>query len=76
MLKVMLVKSDNTQAPTGSYFVQMLDGWNLNEHAMVVREGKQTIPLSLHECSEIPSGALLGISIGPMLPTTLNNIGI
>ena len=76
MLKVMLVRVDNTQAPTGSYFVQMLDGWNLNGDAMAVREAKQTIPFSLHECSEISSGALLGIAIGPMLPTTLNNIGI
>ena len=58
MLMVMLVKADNTPAMTGSYFVQMLDGCNLDEDAMVVREGKQSIPLSSHEYSEIPSGTL------------------
>ena len=41
MLKVLLVRSDNTQAMTGSYFVQVLDDWNLNEDAMVVREGSK-----------------------------------
>ena len=61
---------------TGSYFVQTLDGWNLDADAMVVREGKQNIPFSLHEYSEIPSGALLGMSNGPMLPTTLENAGL
>ena len=74
-LKVTLIRSDNTQAMTGSYFVQMYDDWNLNEDEMVVREGKQAIPFSLRECSGIPSGALLGTSIGPMLPTTLKNTG-
>ena len=42
---------------------------------MVVREGKQNIPFYSHEYSEIPSDALFGTSIGPMLPTTLENIG-
>ena len=45
MLMVMLMRADNTPAMTESYFVQMLDGWNLDEDAMVVREGKQSIPL-------------------------------
>ena len=76
MLMVMLAKADNTPAMTGSYFVQMLDGCNLDEDAMVVREGKQSIPLSSHEYSEIPSGALLGTSNGPTLPTTLENTGL
>ena len=71
----MLIRSDNTQAMTGSYFAQMYDDWNLNEDKMVVREGKQTIPLASYECSIIPSGALLRTSIGPMLPTTLKNTG-
>ena len=61
---------------TGSYFVQMLESWNLEEDAMVVRGRKQIIPLSSHEYSEIPSGALLGTSNGPMLPTTLENTGL
>ena len=30
MLMVMLVRANNTPAMTGSYFVQMLDGWNLD----------------------------------------------
>ena len=68
MLMVMLVRADNTPAMTGSYFVQTIDGWNLDEDAVVVREGKQNIPLSSHEHSEIPSGALL--------PTTLENTGL
>ena len=76
MLMVMLVRADNTPANTGSYFVETLDGWNLNEDAMAVREGKQNIPFSSHEYSEIPSGALLGTSNGPMLPTTLENTGL
>ena len=71
MLMVMLVRVYNTPAMTGSYFVQMLDGWNLDEDAMVVRKGKQSILLSSHEFSEISSGALLGTSNGPTLPTTL-----
>ena len=58
---------------TGSYFVQTLDGWNLDEDAMVVREGKQNIPFSSPEYSDIPSGALLGTSNGLMIPTTLEN---
>ena len=61
MLMVMLVRADNTPAMTGSYFVQMLDGWNLDEDAMVEREGKQSIPLSSHEYSEIPSATLTAI---------------
>ena len=76
MLMVMLVRADNTPAMTGSYFVQTTDGWNLDGDAMVVREGKQNIPLSPHEYSEIPSGALLGTSNGPMLPTALENTGL
>ena len=48
MLMVMLVRTDNTSAMAGSYFVQTLDGWNLDEDAMVVREGKQNIPFSSH----------------------------
>ena len=76
VLTVMLVRADDTPAMTGSYFVQMLESWNLDEDAMVVRKGKQSIPLSSHECSEIPSGALLGTSNGPMLPTTLENTGL
>ena len=43
---------------------------------MFVREGKQSTPLSSHEYSEIPSGALLGTSNGPTLPTTLENTGL
>ena len=73
MLKVMLVRSDNTTAMTGSYIVQVLDGWNSNEDAMGVREGKQIIIFSSHEYSEIPPGALLGISNGPMLSATPKN---
>ena len=73
MLMVMLVRADDTPAMTGSYVVQMLDGWNLDEDAMVVRERKQSTPFSSHEHSEIPSGALLGTSNGPTLPTTLEN---
>ena len=76
MLMVMLVGADSTPAMTGSYFVQMLESWNLDEDAMVVREGEQSIPLSSHEYSEIPSGAFLGTSNGPMLPTTLQNTGL
>ena len=76
MLMVMLVVADNTPAMTGSYFVQMLESWNLDEDAMVVREGKQSIPLSSHEYSEIPSGALLGTSNGSTLPTILENTGL
>ena len=76
MLMVMLVRADNTPAMTGSYFVQTFDGWNLDEDAMVVREGTQNIPFSSHEYSEIPSGALLGTSNGPMLPTTMENTGL
>ena len=53
MLMVMLVRVDNTTVMTGSYFVQKPDGWNLDEDAMVVREGKQNIRFSLHEYSEI-----------------------
>ena len=48
MLKVMLIRSDNTQAMTGSYFVQICDDWNLNEDEMVVREGTQTVPFSFN----------------------------
>ena len=55
MLMVMLVGADNTPAMTGSYFVQMREDWNLDEDAMVVREGKQSIPLSSHEYAEIPA---------------------
>ena len=73
MLKVMLIRSYNTQAMTGSYYVQICDDWNLNEDEMAVREGKQTNPFSSHECSEIPYGALLGMSNCPMLFTTLKN---
>ena len=51
MLMVMLVGADSTPAMTGSYFVQMLESWNLDEDAMVVREGKQNIPLSSNEYS-------------------------
>ena len=40
MLMAMLVRVDNTPAMTGSYFLQTLDGWNLDEDAMVVRKGK------------------------------------
>ena len=76
MLMVLLVRADNTPAMTGSYFVQTIDGWNLDEDVMVVREGKQNIPLSLREYSEIPSGALSGTSNGPILPTTLENTGL
>ena len=76
MLMVMLVRADNTPAMTGSYFVQMLESWNLDEDAMVVREGKQSIPLASHKYSEIPSGALIGTSNGPTLPTTLENTGL
>ena len=76
ILMVMLVGAYNTPAMTGSYYVQMLDSWNLDEDAMVVREGKQRIPLSSHEYSEIPSGALLGTSNGPTLPTILENTGL
>ena len=43
---------------------------------MIVREGKQSIPLFSHEYSEIPSGALLGTSNGPTLPTILENTGL
>ena len=71
MLMVMLVRADNTPSMTGSYFVQILDGWNLDENAMVVSQGKQNILFSSREYSEIPSGALLGTSNGPMIPTTL-----
>ena len=60
MLMVTLVGADNTPAMTGSYFVQILESWNLDEDAMVVREGKQSILLSSLEYSETPSGALLG----------------
>ena len=73
MLMVMLVRADNTPAMTRSYFVQTIDGWNLDKDAMVVREGKQNIPSSSQEHSEIPSGAILGTSNGPMLPTTMEN---
>ena len=76
MLMVMLVGADNTPAMTGSYFVQMLESWNLDQDTMVEREGKQSIPLSSHEYSEIPSGALLGTSNGPTLPTILENTGL
>ena len=76
MLMVMLLGAYNTPAMTGSYFVQMLESWNLDEDAMVVREGKQRIPFSSHEYSEIPSGALLGTSNGPTLPTILENTGL
>ena len=76
MLMVMLVRADNTTAMTGSYFVQTLNGWNLDEDAMVVREGKQNIPFSSHEYSEIPSGALLRTSNSPMLTTTLEKEGL
>ena len=76
MLKVMLGRSDNPPAMTGSYFVQVLDDWNLNEDAMVMRERKQTIRFSSHDYSEIPSGVLLGMSNGPMLSTTLKNTGL
>ena len=43
---------------------------------MVIREGKQSIPLSSHEYSEIPSGTLLGTSNDPTLPTILGNTGL
>ena len=76
MLMAMLLRADNTPAMTGSYFVQMLESWNLDEDAMVVTEGKQSIPLSSHEYSEIPSDALLGTSNGSTLPTTLKNTGL
>ena len=58
MLMVMLVRADNTPAMTGSYFVQTIDGWNLDDDAMFVGEGKQNIPLSSHKYSETPLGAL------------------
>ena len=48
---------------------------NLRQKPMVVREGKQNIPFSSHECSEIPAGLLIGTSNGPMMSTTLNNTG-
>ena len=76
MLMAMLVRVDNTPAMTGSYFLQTLDGWNLDEDAMVVRKGKQNIPFSSHEYLEIPSGALSGTSNGPMLLTTLEKAGL
>ena len=76
MLMVMLVRADNTSAMTGSYFVQMLESWSLDEDAVVVREGKQSIPLSSHEYSEILSDALLGTSNSPTLPTTLETTGL
>ena len=76
VLMVMLMGADNIPAMTGSCFVQMLESWNLDEDAMVMREGKQSIPLSSHEYSEIPSGAPLGTSNGPMLPTTQKNTGL
>ena len=76
MLMVMLVGAANTSAMTGSYFVQILESWNLDEDAMVVRVGNQSSLLSSHEYAEIPSGALLGTSNGPMLPTTLENTGL
>ena len=76
MLMVMLVRADNTLAMAESYFVQTLDGWNLDEDAMVVREGKLNIPFYSVEFSEIQSGALLGTSNGPMIPTTLENAGL
>ena len=76
MLMVILVRADNIPAMTGSYFVQTLDGWNLDEDAVVVGEEKQNLPFFSHECSEIPSGALLGTSNGPMIPTTLENAGL
>ena len=75
MLMVMLVRADNAPAMTGSCFVQTINDWNLDEDAMVVREGKQNFPLSSHEYSEIPSGAHLRTSNGPMLSTTLKNTG-
>ena len=40
MLMVMLVGADNTPAMTESYFVQILESWNLDEDVMVVGEGK------------------------------------
>ena len=43
---------------------------------MVVRERKQNVPFSSHEYSEIQSGILLGTSNGPMIPTTLENLGL
>ena len=76
ILMLMLVRADNTPAMTGSYFVQMLESWNLDEDLRIVREGKQSIPLSSHKYSEIPSGALLETSNGPTLPTILENIGL
>ena len=76
MLMVMLVRADNTPAMTESYFVQTIDGWNLDEDAMIVREGRQNIPFSSQRHSEIPSGALLRTSNGPMLSTTLENTGL
>ena len=76
MLMAMLVRADNTPAMTGSYFVQTLDGWNLDEDAMVVKEGEQNITSSSKEYSKIPSGALLGTSNDSMLPTTLKNAGL
>ena len=54
----------------------MLDGWNLDEDAMVVREGKKNIPFSSHEYSKIPSDALLGTPNDPTIPTTLENAGL
>ena len=76
MLMVMLVGADNTPAITESYFVQILESWNLDEDVVIVREGKQSIPLSSHEYLEIPSGALLGTSNSPTLPTNLENTGL
>ena len=76
MLMAMLVRVDNTPAMTGSYFLQTLDGWNLDEDAMIVRKGKQNIPFSSHEYLEIRSGALSGTSNGPMLLTTLEKAGL
>ena len=73
MLKVTLVRSDNTPAMTGSYFVQFLEEWNLDEDVMIVKEGRQNIPLTSHEYTQISPGALLGISNGPMRSITLEN---
>ena len=76
MLMAMLGREDTTPAMTGSYFVQMLESWNLDEDAMVVREGKQSTPLASHEYSEVPSADILATSNGPTLPTTLENTGL
>ena len=40
---------------------------------MIVKEGRQNIPLTSHEYTQLSPGALLGISNGPMRSITLEN---